>query len=120
MEQPPRTPGRINMKRIPTTPEQNLSPLGSAVTANATAEVAADDRDLVVLSTPADESPAVQSPRANDGVAGPALQSGDNGAAAHARSVKKLPPVLAGHLTPALQTRADRVTEDDESIRESS
>jgi hypothetical protein len=48
-------------------------PLGGAVLVGDRAEGAADDRNLVVLSTAADE----------------------------------LPPVLAGHLTPALQVRAE-------------
>ena len=61
------------MKRTPASPADTLSPLGGAVPAHDPAESAANDRDPVALSTPADEPP----------------------------------PVLAGHLTPALQARAE-------------
>jgi len=79
--------------------------------------------DLIALNTPADEPPDAQSPPASDGAPGHALQRGDNPSAplragsaathagsvkkaAHARSVKEMPPVLAGHFTSALQARA--------------
>jgi site-specific recombinase XerD len=65
------------------------------------------DDNPIVLSIPADDLSAVQSSRAGDGAAGHAPQSGDSGAAAHARSLKEMPPVLAGHLTPALKARAE-------------
>jgi site-specific recombinase XerD len=61
------------MKKTPATPADNLSPLGRAVLPDDHAGIAADERGLVVLSTPVDE----------------------------------LPPVLAGHLTPALQARTE-------------
>ena len=104
------------MKQTPASPAVNLSPLGRAVPVGEPAETNADDRDLVILSTPADEPPAVQSPLASDGAAEHAPQSRDTGAAshagsmkkaAHAGSVKELPAVLVGHFTPALQARAD-------------
>jgi len=44
---------------------------------------------------------------AGDGSAVRAPQSGDSGAATHARALKEMPPVLSGHFTPALQARAD-------------
>jgi hypothetical protein len=55
----PRAQGRINMKRTPASPADNLSPLGDAVLVSDAAETAADDRTLVVLTTPADELPPV-------------------------------------------------------------
>ncbi len=61
------------MKRTPATPADTLSPVGGAVSATDPVETAADGRDLMVLSAPANE----------------------------------LPPVLAGHLTSALQARAE-------------
>ncbi len=64
------------MKTVPrpiSPARDTLSPLGGAVAARDPAETGTDDRDLVVLSTPADE----------------------------------LPPVLAGHVTPAIQARAE-------------
>ena len=93
------------MKSTSASPADNLSPFGGAVISG---EVAGNDRDLVVLSTPADESPVVESSLAGDSAAGHAPQSGDSGAATHAGSVKKeMPPVLAGHATPALKARAE-------------
>jgi hypothetical protein len=95
------------MKRTPATTADNLSPVGRAVSADDPAETAVDDRDLVVLSTRADE-PAVQPTLASDSAARRAPESRDSGAAAHAGSAKEeLPPVLAGHLPPALQARAE-------------
>ena len=95
------------MKKTPASPADSLSPLGRAVPLHAPAGTAADDHHVIVLSTPADEPPAVQSSRAGDGAAVHAPQSGDNGAAPHAGSLKKMPPVLAGHFTPALKARAE-------------
>jgi site-specific recombinase XerD len=93
------------MKSTPASPADNLSPFGGAVISD---EVAGNDRDLVVLSTPADEPPVVESSLADDSAAGHAPQSGDRGAAIHAGSVKKeMPPVLAGHAMPALQAHAE-------------
>jgi hypothetical protein len=95
------------MKKASASPADNLSPLGGAVPNGDPAESAADGRDLVVLSTPAEEPPVMQSSLAGDDAAEHAPQSGDNGAASHAGSVKKeMPPVLVGHATPALQARA--------------
>src|SRR5215831_19995271 len=54
-------------QQTPASPAVNLSPLGRAVPVGDPAETNADDRDLVILSTPADEPPAVQSPLASDG-----------------------------------------------------
>src|SRR5215469_8721019 len=95
------------MKRTPASPADTLSPRGGAVRPHDPAETAADDRGLVILSTPAEEQPAVQSSPAGNGTAGHAPQSRDNGAAAHAGSVKEMPPVLAGHFTPALKARVE-------------
>ena len=94
------------MKSTSASPADNLSPLGRAVPDGDPAETGTDDRDLVVLSTPAEEPLAVQLSPAGDGAAVRAPQSGDSGAATHARSLKEMPPVLSGHFTPALQARA--------------
>src|SRR5215472_13684617 len=95
------------MKQAPASPADNLSPSGRAVSERDHAGTAADDRGLVVLSTPADEPPVGRSSLASDGAAEHAPKSGDSGAAPHARSLKEMPPVLAGHATPALKVRAD-------------
>jgi site-specific recombinase XerD len=100
------------MKQTPESPADNLSPSGGAVPDGDPAESSADDRGLVVLSTPADEPLAVQLSPAGDGAAVRVPQSGDSGAATHAgsvkrRSLKEMPPVLSGHFTPALQARAE-------------
>src|SRR5713101_3929097 len=47
------------MKRTSASPTDTLSPLGDAVLVSDAAETAADDRHLVVLSTPADELPPI-------------------------------------------------------------
>jgi hypothetical protein len=58
------------------------------------------EENPIVLSTPADEAvPDVQTDRLRQGSRGDAIVSGDNGAPAHAGSVKEaLPPVLAALL----------------------
>jgi Phage integrase, N-terminal SAM-like domain len=103
----PRHTERINMKRTPASPADNLSPLVRATPPHDPARTRADDHNVIVLTTPAADPPAMQSSGTGDGAAQHALQSGDNGAAPHAGSLKEMPPVLAGHFTPALKVRAE-------------
>ena len=97
------------MKRTPASPADTLSPHGGAVRPRDPAETVDYARDLVILSTPADETvPDVHTDRLRQGSSGDATLSGDSGAVPHARSVKKeMPPLLVGHFKPALQARAE-------------
>ncbi len=61
------------MKQTPASPADNFSLLGGAVSAGDPTKSAAGDHNVVILSTPADEAPAVESSPAGDGAAEPIL-----------------------------------------------